>query len=109
MKTVIAITAAIAAAATTVAHAGQTIKVDDSKVSPEAKAAAKQYVETSSDEDFAVLLNALEDDSNALPLDVKVILSASADSTNARTYNPMVAGGCYSNCYSNCHGSRGWR
>ena len=109
MKTVIAVTAAIAAAAATVAHAGQTIKVDDSKVTVEAKAAAKQYVETNSDEDFAVLLNALEDDSNALPLDVRVILSASADSTNARTYSPNAAGGCYSNCYSNCHGSRGWR
>lgn len=109
MKTVIAVTAAIAAAATTVAHAGQIIKVDDAKVSTEAKAAAEQYVETNSDEDFAVLLNALEGDSNALPLDVKVILSASADSTTRNTYSPNVAGGCYSNCYSNCHGSRGWR
>lgn len=109
MKTVIAITAAITAAAATVAHAGQTITVDETKVTAEAKSAAKQYIETNSDEDFAVLLNALEDDSNALPLDVRVILSASADSTNARTYTPTVAGGCYSNCYSNCHGSRGWR
>ncbi len=113
MKAVIAITAAIAAAATTVAHAGNVIKIDESKVSTEAKAAAKQYVEQSdernSDENFAVLLSALENGSNSLPLDVKVVLTSSVDSTTARIYNPAVAGGCYSNCYSNCHGSRGWR
>lgn len=119
MKAVIAITAAIASAATTVAYAGHKIEINESKVSAEAKAAAKDYIEKTgkvdSDNSFHALISALESIDNTMPIDVRLILAAaSRDSVLAAGERNMGrttghAYNCYSNCHSACHGSRSWR
>lgn len=113
MKTVIAITAAIASAATTVAYAGHKIEINESKVSAEAKAAAKDYIEKTgkvdSDNSFQALISALESIDNTIPIDVRLILAAASDSSNVSPTAYPSAYNCYSNCHSACHGSRSWR
>ena len=115
MKAVIAITAAIASAATTVAYAGHKIEINESKVSAEAKAAAKDYIEKTgkvdSDNSFHALISALESIDNTMPIDVRLILAASRSDSVLNPGGREIgnAYNCYSNCHSACHGSRSWR
>lgn len=116
MKSVIAITAAIASAATTAAYAGHKIEINEVKVSPEAKLAAKNYIEKAdsinSDASFYALISALESVDNTIPLDVRAILASSGQDSVIGTTGQITthqAYNCYSNCHSACHGSRGWR
>lgn len=115
MKAVIAITAAIASAATTVAYAGHKIEINESKVSAEAKAAAKDYIEKTgkvdSDNSFHALISALESIDNTMPIDVRLILAASSSDSVLNPGKREIgnAYNCYSNCHSACHGSRSWR
>lgn len=113
MKPILAITAAIASAAMTVAHAGVKIDVKEDKVSDSTKALAKAFLEKSdlanADIHFTELLSSMGKDKPEMSLDVQMLLAQTHDSTSVGTHNPMSAGRCYSNCYSNCHGSRSWR
>lgn len=115
MKTILAITAAIASAVTTAAHASHPISVDKSKVTPEAKAAAKQFIdqydEKLADELFNSMISSVDQDYAEIPLDVRSLIASASDSTGIRVRSSRTGTTwqCYSNCYSNCHGSRGWR
>lgn len=118
MKTVLlSVTAAIAAAAATMAHANVPLKIDSSKVSDEARVAADELLKTNEmsalmGKDFGVLSNVLSVGDDSSLFDVKNLLASAAgkDSTYAiDKVDPFSAYGCYSNCYSNCHGSRSWR
>lgn len=113
MKPILAITAAIASAAMTVAHAGVKIDIKEDKVSDTTKALAKAFLDktdpASADIYFAELLSSMGKDKPEMSLDVQMLLAQSHDSTSVGTINPMAGGRCYSNCYTNCHGSRSWR
>lgn len=118
MKTVlISVTAAIAAAAATMAHANVPLKIDNAKVSDEARLAADELLKDNSmkalmGQDFGVLSNVLSVNGDSSLFDVKNLLAAASgtDSTyKIDKIDPFSAYGCYSNCYSNCHGSRSWR
>lgn len=116
MKALVSITAAIAAAAATAAHAGHTITVDETQVSPEAKASivqlSKNTLAAQDDSKMIVLSAAMNTAEAGFEEELKVVLTQSYDSTGVNRYDPLShsnAGGCYSNCYNNCHGSRSWR
>ena len=116
MKFNLAITSAVIAAASTMAHANASVNVVSSKASIDAKNSAKalldkhdlSYLVDSNIEGLAV---AMKLDDKPLKIGVSTVIAAfeSADSTTQNLYNPNVNIGCYSNCYSNCHGSRSWR
>lgn len=115
MKITLAITAAIASAVTTAAHASHPIQVNMAKVSPEAKAAAKQYIDQYdsklSDEIFNAMISSVDQEFDEIPLDVRSLLASTNDSSGIRLRSNRTGTvyQCYSNCYTNCHGSRGWR
>lgn len=114
MKPIVSISAAIFAAAATMAHANASVNVISSKASIEAKNSAKallekhdlSYLVDSNIKDLAV---AMKLDDKPLKIDVGTLLAAfEGDSTTQNIYNPTAVN-CYSNCYTNCHGSRSWR
>jgi hydrogenase maturation factor HypE len=114
MKPVISITAAVLAAATTMAHANVSVNVSSSKISQEAKDSVKALLQKNElsamvNPHVADLAKTMKIDSQPLNLDVSTMLAAwVADSTLQNIYDPTLAN-CYSNCYTNCHGSRSWR
>lgn len=113
MKPIIAITAAVAFAAATVANAGQKIDINTKNVSDEAILSAVAYLDKADEKlaetHFGALIASLGVDDVELSLDVQVLLAQVSDSTSRHIYNPAAVGGCYANCYGNCHGSRSWR
>lgn len=114
MKPIVSITAAVIAAAATMAHANVNVNIMSSKVSQEARDSAKallQKHELSSmvNANVGDLAKSMQLDSQPLSLDIKTMLAAwVSDSTTQNIYNPNGVS-CYSNCYTNCHGSRSWR
>lgn len=114
MKPIVSITAAIFAAAATMAHANASVNVISSKASLDAKNTAKALLEKHDlsylvDSNIKNLSVAMKLDDRPLKIDVGTLLAAyESDSTSQNIFNPEVAN-CYSNCYSNCHGSRSWR
>lgn len=116
MKFNMAITSAVIAAASTMAHANASINVVSSKASQDAKNSSRALLDKHDlahlvDSNFGDLATAMKLDDKPLKIDVSTMIAAfeSADSTTQNLYNPNVNIGCYSNCYSNCHGSRSWR
>lgn len=115
MKFNLAITSAVIAAASTIAHANASVKVISSKSSMDAKNAATAlldkhdlaYMVDSNIESLAVAMNL---DDEPLKIDMRTLVAAieGADSTTQNIYNPTL-NSCYGNCYTNCHGSRSWR
>jgi len=113
----VSVATAIAAAAATMAHANVPLRIDEHKVSEEARLAADELLKTNSmkalmGQDFGALSNVLSVNGNTSLFDVKNLLAAASgtDSTyGIDKIDPFNAYGCYSNCYSNCHGSRSWR
>lgn len=115
MKPIVSISAAILAAAATMAHANASVNVISAKASLDAKNTAKALLEKNDlaylvDSNIKGLSVAMKLDDKPLKIDVGTLLAAyeSADSTTQNIYVP-TATNCYSNCYSNCHGSRSWR
>lgn len=115
MKPIVSISAAIFAAAATMAHANASVNVISSKASLEAKNSAKALLEKHDlsylvDSNIKSLSVAMRLDDKPLKIDVSTLLAAyeSSDSTTQNIYSPNSVN-CYSNCYSNCHGSRSWR
>lgn len=114
MKPIVSITAAIFAAAATMAHANASVNVISSKASLEAKNTAKALLEKHDlsylvDSNIKDLSMAMKLDDKPLKIDVSTMLAAfESDSTTQNVYDP-AASNCYSNCYTNCHGSRSWR
>lgn len=116
MKFNLAITSAVIAAASTMAHANASVNVVSSKASIDAKNAAKalldkhdlSYLVHSNIEGLAV---AMKLDDKPLKIDMRTLVAAieGADSTTLNIYDPSKVMGCYSNCYTNYHGSRSWR
>lgn len=114
MKPIVSITAAVFAAATTMAHASVNVNVMSSKVSQEARDSAKALLQK---HELSSLVNAnvgdlaksMQMDNQPLSLDIKTMLAAwVSDSTSQNFYDPLGSS-CYTNCYTNCHGSRSWR
>lgn len=116
MKFNLAITSAVMAAASTMAHANASVNVVSSKASVDAKNAAKALLDKHDlahlvDSNIRGLAMAMKLDDKPLKIDVGTLVAAleGADSTTQNIYNPTLTIGCYTNCYSNCHGSRSWR
>lgn len=116
MKFNMAITSAVIAAASTMAHANASVNIVSSKASIDAKNSAKALLDKHDlsylvDSNINGLAVAMRLDDKPLKIDVRTLVAAmdGADSTTQNIYNPNLVMGCYSNCYSNCHGSRSWR
>lgn len=115
MKFSTAMTAAVIASATTMAHANVPIKMESVKVDPAARRAGaailgKGEMAIAVDRNLRSLARSMSLDDKPLRIDASSMLAAmeGADSTTSNVYNPMSVT-CYSNCYTNCHGSRSWR
>ena len=115
MKFNVALTSAVLAAASTMAHANASINVMSSKASQDAKSAAKALLDKHElarlvDSNMKDLAIAMKLDDKPLKIDVSTMIAAieGADSTTQNLYDPMAIT-CYGNCYTNCHGSRSWR
>lgn len=116
MKFNLAITSAVMAAATTMAHANASVNVVSSKASVDAKNAAKALLDKHDlaylvDSNMEGLAVAMKLDDKPLKIDVSTLVAAmeGGDSTTQNIYDPRLNSGCYGNCYTNCHGSRSWR
>jgi len=116
MKFNLAITSAVIAAASTMAHANAGINVVSSKASIDAKNTAKALLDKHDlaylvDSNIEGLALAMKLDDKPLKIDVSTLVAATegADSTTQNLYDPRLNSGCYGNCYTNCHGSRSWR
>ncbi|MBI6882993.1 hypothetical protein [Pseudomonas putida] len=114
MKPIVSITAAVIAAAATMAHANASVNIVSVKASESAKSSAKALLNRPDmsylvDSNIKGLSVALKMDDKPLKIDVGSMLAAyESDSTTKNVYNPVTSS-CYSNCYTNCHGSRSWR
>lgn len=114
MKPIVSISAAIFAAAATMAHANASVNIISSKASLDAKNTAKALLDKHDlsylvDSNIKHLSVAMKLDDKPLKIDVGTLLAAfESDSTTQNIYNPGAVD-CYGNCYTNCHGSRSWR